>query len=368
MKNIYNLRQMVNRMPSQKYKALVVDDSNFMVTILSDILENDSRIEVVGKGSNGEEAIKLNEELDPDVILLDIEMPKMDGLEATKKIMSDKPKPIVILSAMGDKVANMAVKALDAGAVDFISKTSGSLSMDIRKKSDEILDKLVHAAESTPKSPEKEGKKKEKQKSRTGSKFKPKKQNYVVTIASSTGGTRALDELLSVIPPNFPAPIVVVQHMPPKFTSHLARTLNSKYSLSVKEAEKHEILNENNMYIISWGYHGVIKRWEGEAFISLNKKPKLHGVRPAADYLFQSASDIFGDKVIGIVLTGMGKDGAEGARIIKNNNGYVAVQDEDSCVVFGMPKTAIEFTDVDFVGPPKKIGNKLNSLMMEEID
>ncbi len=366
MKNIYNLKQMVHGMPSQKYKAVVVDDSNFMVTILSDILESDGRIEVIGKGSNGEEAIKLNDELDPDVILLDIEMPKMDGLEATRKIMSDNPTPIVILSAMGDKVANMAVKALDAGAVDFISKTSGSLSMDIRKKSDEILNKLVNAAESTPKSIEEKGKKK--RKSSKKSNFKPKKQNYVVTIASSTGGTRALDEMLSVIPPNFPAPIVVVQHMPPKFTSHLARTLNTKYSLNVKEAEKHEILNENNVYIIPAGYHGVIKKWEGEAFISLNKKPKLHGVRPAADYLFQSASDIFGDKVIGVVLTGMGKDGAEGAKIIKNNKGYVAVQDERSCVVFGMPKTTIEYTDVDFVGSPKNIGNKLNSLMMEEID
>lgn len=359
---------MLHEMPSQKYKAVVVDDSNFMITILSDMLESDGSIEVIETGLNGEEAIKLNDELNPDVILLDIEMPKMDGLEATRKIMSDNPTPIVILSAMGDKVANMAVKALDAGAVDFISKTSGSLSMDIRNKSDEILNKLVNAAESTPRSIEEKGEEKKKRKRSKKSKFKPKKENYVVTIASSTGGTRALDEMLSVIPSNYPAPIVVVQHMPPKFTSHLARTLNTKYSLGVKEAEKHEILNENNVYIIPADYHGVIKKWEGEAFISLNKKPKLHGVRPAADYLFQSASDIFGDKVIGVVLTGMGKDGAEGARIIKKNDGYVAVQDEDSCVVFGMPKTAIEYTDVDFVAPPKKIGNKLNSLMMEEID
>lgn len=356
---------MLHEMPSQKYKAVVVDDSNFMVTILSDILETDGRIEVIGKGSNGEEAIKLNNDLDPDVILLDIEMPKMDGLEATRKIMSDKPTPIVILSAMGDKVANMAVKALNAGAVDFISKTSGSLSMDIRKKSDEILNKLIKAAESSPKSL-KEEKKKEKDEKET--QFKPKKQNYIVTIASSTGGTRALDQLLSVIPPNFPAPIVVVQHMPPKFTSHLARTLNTKYSIKVKEAEKHEVIKDNQVYIIPADYHGVIKNWQDETFISLNKKPKLHGVRPAADYLFKSASDVFGNKVIGIVLTGMGKDGAEGSRIVKNNQGYVAVQDENSCVVFGMPKSAIEYTDVDFVGDPKQIGDKLNSLMMEEIN
>ena len=354
---------MLHEMPSQKYKAVVVDDSNFMVTILSDILESDDRIEVIGTGSNGKEAVKLNEELEPDVILLDIEMPKMDGLTATKSIMSDNPTPIIILSAMGDKVANMAVKALDAGAVDFISKTSGSLSMDIRKKSDEILTKLIKAAESSPKSI-KEEKKKEKEEI----KFKPKKKNYIVTIASSTGGTRALDELLSVIPSNFPAPIVIVQHMPPKFTSHLARTLNTKYGIKVKEAEKHEILKNNQVYIIPADYHGVIKKWQNETFISLNKKPKLHGVRPAADYLFQSASDIFGSKVIGIVLTGMGKDGAEGARIIKNNHGYVAVQDEDSCVVFGMPKSAIEYTDVNYVGNPRQIGNKLNSLMMEEIN
>ncbi|MFW6196697.1 MAG: chemotaxis-specific protein-glutamate methyltransferase CheB [Thermoplasmatota archaeon] len=353
-------------MPSQKYKAVVVDDSNFMVTILSDILESDERIEVIETGSNGEEAVRLNKELNPDVILLDIEMPKMDGLEATKKIMSDKPTPIVILSAMGDKVANMAVKALDAGAVDFISKTSGSLSMDIRKKSDEILNKLIKAAESSPKSlKEREDMENEAEKTK---KFKPKKQKYIVTIASSTGGTRALDDLLSVIPPNFPAPIVVVQHMPPKFTSHLARTLNTKYSIDVKEAEKHEIIKKNHVYIIPAGHHGVIKNWDDETFISLNKKPKLHGVRPAADYLLQSAAEVFGSKAVGVILTGMGKDGAEGAKIIKNNHGYVAVQDEDSCVVFGMPKTTIEYTNIDFVGNPKQIGNKLNSLMMEEIN
>ncbi len=348
-------------MTSSKISAVVVDDSNFMVTILTDILEENEQIEVVGTGGNGEEAIELNREKDPDVILMDIEMPVMDGLTAVKKIMSDNPTPVVIVSAMEDKKTGMSVKALEAGAVDFIPKTSGSLSMDIRKKSDEITQKVINAGKTDMESLELEkGKPIEKE-------FVPEKfKDNIITIASSTGGTRALDSLLSNLPSNFPVPIVVVQHMPPDFTEYLASTLNSKLELPVREAKDHDNIEPNNIYIIPSDYHGMVREWNEEKSIVLKKKPKLHGVRPSADYLFQSAAEVYRDKVIGVVLTGMGKDGATGAKIVKDNDGFLALQDEESSVVYGMPKSAKNKTTPDFEGTPSEIGKKLVDMFMEE--
>lgn len=346
-------------MASEKIRALVIDDSTFMVTILSDILEKDERIEVIDSGKNGVEALKLNQEKDPDVILMDIEMPVMDGLTATKKIMAEDPTPIVILSALANEHANMSVKALDAGAVDFIPKTSGSMSMDIRKKSDVITRKIIHAAKGEVKRVEEKETEERKLRSKRG-------KDHLVVIGSSTGGTRALDELLSVLPDNFPTPIVVVQHMPSKFTSHLAKTLDSKIELAVKEIVERDRLDSGFVYIIKAGKHGVIKSWQGNRVISLNEEEKLHGVRPSADYLFKSAAEKFQDQTVGIVLTGMGKDGALGAKMIKEKDGLVAVQDEDSSVIYGMPKTAKEMGGADFEGAPSEIADWLIGLFMEE--
>ncbi len=348
-------------MVSSNIRAVVVDDSNFMVTILTDILEENERIEVVGTGSNGEEAIELNRKKDPDVILMDIEMPVMDGLTAVQEIMSDDPTPVVIVSAMEDEKTGMSVKALEAGAVDFIPKTSGSLSMDIRKKSDEIVKKVIKAGETDLESLELEkGKPIEKE-------FVPEKyEDHIITIASSTGGTRALDSLLSNLPSNFPVPIVIVQHMPPDFTEYLASTLDTKLKVPVREAKDHDKIDPNNIYIIPSGYHGMVRIWNEEKSIVLKKKPKLHGVRPSADYLFQSAAEIYGDRVIGVVLTGMGKDGATGAEIVKDNEGFLALQNEQSSVVYGMPKSAKNKTTPDFEGSPSEIGKKLVEMFMEE--
>ncbi len=348
-------------MTSSKVKAIVVDDSNFMVTILSDILEEDGEIEVIGTGKNGAEAIKLNQEMNPDVILMDIEMPKMDGLTAVKEIMSDDPTPIVIVSALGKREGDMSIKALDAGAVNFISKTSGSLSMDIRKKSSEIIKKVKNAARMDLENLTKD-------KVKTVQKdFKPEKyKGHIITIASSTGGTHALDDLLSKFPNDFPVPIVVVQHMPPNFTSHLAKTLNTKLRLPVKEAKDHDKIKNNQVYIIPSDYHGMVNEWSKEKSIVLKNKPKLHGVRPSADYLFQSAAEIYRNKTIGVILTGMGKDGAMGAKIIKDNGGYLAVQDEESSVVYGMPKATKEKIKPDFEGSPDEIGEELLKMFMEE--
>ncbi|MEF8832907.1 MAG: chemotaxis-specific protein-glutamate methyltransferase CheB [Candidatus Thermoplasmatota archaeon] len=348
-------------MPSQKIRVVIVDDSNFMVTILKDILGNEDSIEVVGTGRDGEDAIELNKEKNPDVILLDVQMAEMDGLTALERIMEEDPNPIVIISGMGDKAGKMSVKALDAGAVDFISKTSGPLSMDIRKKSDEIIEKVVNAAKTDIESFERESKKLAKEK------FVPEvSSDRLIVVASSTGGTRALDNFLSIFPSNFPVPIIVVQHMPQSFTTYLASTLNSKLDLPVKEAKDHDEVKNNQVYIIPSGYHGMISTWKGKTFISLNDEPKLHGVKPSADYLFRSASEKFRGRLVGIVLTGMGEDGASGAEAIKSNDGFLAIQDKDSSVVHGMPDTAKKRAGCDFEGAPSEIGKKMVEMFMEE--
>ncbi|MFW6048352.1 MAG: chemotaxis-specific protein-glutamate methyltransferase CheB [Candidatus Natronoplasma sp.] len=348
-------------MAPQKIRAVIVDDSNFMVTILKDILEKEDSIEVVGTGRDGEDAIKLNKEKKPDVILLDIQMAGMDGLTALEKVMEEDPTPIVIISGMSDTAGEMSVKALDVGAVDFISKTSGPLSMDIRKKSDEIVGKVINAAKTNIESYEKEGKK------AVRGKYIPEiSEDHLIVVASSTGGTRALDNFLSTLPSNFPVPITVVQHMPQKFTTYLASTLDSKLELPVKEAKDHDEVRNNQVYIIPSGYHGVISTWKEKTFISLKNEPKLHGVKPSADYLFRSASEKYGERLVGVVLTGMGEDGAAGAEVLRNNGGFLAVQDKDSSVVYGMPSNALKRAGCDFEGPPCEIGKKIIEMFMEE--
>lgn len=346
---------------TNKINALVVDDSNFMVTVLKDILESDGRIEVVGTGKDGKDAIELNKERDPDVILIDIKMKGMDGLTAVKKIMSDKPTPIVVISGLGDEAGKMSVKALEAGAVDFISKTSGSLSMDIRKKTEVIIDKILNAAKTDLESFDIEERKVVKE-----SYSSTVSEDWLIVMASSAGGTRALEKFLSILPPNFPIPIVVVQHMPTDFTSHLAKTLDSKIDLPIKEAEDTDVIKNNQVYIVPSGFHGIINTDKENKFIALEKEAKLHGVRPSADYLFTSASKEYSDQLIGVVLTGMGKDGAEGAKRIRDKGGFVALQDKKSSVVYGMPKSAKEQAGFDFEGSPTEIGRKVLDMFMEE--
>ncbi len=346
---------------TRKIKAVVVDDSNFMVTVLKDILESDGRVEVIGTGKDGREAIELNKKMDPDVILIDIQMEGMDGLTAVENIMSEDPTPMVVISGLGDEAGKMSVKALEAGAVDFISKTSGSLSMDIRKKSDAIVDKLVNAAKTDPSLFFEE-----KQISK-GKKYSPSvTEDWIIAVASSTGGTRALDEFLSCLPPNFHVPIIVVQHMPKDFTGHLASTLDSKLDIPIKEAKDREIIKNNQVYIIPSGLHGFIDSDGGKKIIRLKSGPKKHGVKPAADHLFRSASEKYGERVFGVVFTGMGEDGAEGADHIRDKDGLIALQDEKTSVVYGMPKSAKEKAGSDFEGSPSDIGKKVLDMFMEE--
>lgn len=331
-------------------KVLVVDDSAFMRKAISKILSSDPEIEVVGTARDGADALEKVAELSPDVITLDVEMPKMDGLTTLAHIMHEKPIPVVMLSALTGEGTKATVRAMSLGAVDFIQKPSGTISLDIEKIRDEIIKKVKAASRARVKK----------------LKFKPIKKTYffrkrerVVVIGSSTGGPQALTLLLSALPEDIPASFLVVQHMPKEFTKSFAERLDSVSKLEVKEAEDGDKIKRGRALIAPGDRHMLVKNSE----VILDDGPKINAVRPAADPTMISAAHMYGDKVIGVILTGMGSDGAHGIRVIKENGGYTIAQDESTCVVFGMPKAAIATGCVDTVLPIEEIPKQLVEVM-----
>jgi two-component system chemotaxis response regulator CheB len=331
-------------------RVLIVDDSAVMRKLLSDILGGAEGIEVVGTARNGGDALTKVSTLRPDVVTMDIEMPKMDGLTALTHIMAEKPRPVIMVSAMDKRQADITMKALDLGAVDFISKTSGTLSLDMEKTSQTLISKVKMAARikvvkrraikispvSIPK-------------------FLSKNGDTVVTIGASTGGPRAIPEVLSRLPRDLPAGLLIVQHMPEGFTKSFAERLNWYTSLEVKEAEDGDEVVPGLVLIAPGNLHMEV---DGKK-IHLTDGPHVNNVRPSADVLMKSAAKAYGPRCTGVLLTGMGNDGAEGMKAIKNSGGKTIAQDKDSCVVYGMPKAAVELRIVDKVAPLSKIARNI---------
>lgn len=335
-------------------KVLIVDDSILMRRILKDALERHPDIEVVGMAENGREAIEKLEVLNPDVITLDVEMPIMNGLETLKRIMTIKPIPIIMVSALTTKDAEVTVEALMNGAVDFITKPKNLISdFDIFVK--ELQVKVLSIAKSKGKSvklieyPVKEAK------------YLGKQPKRLVIIGASTGGPQALYQIMSRLNTLIDTSIVIVQHMPPGFTKSLAERLNSVSKYIVKEAEERESLKSGVAYVAPGGYHLVLN---GEAF-SLSKDPPVLGVRPSVDVAIFSLVKLFRNNMVGVLLTGMGSDGARGLEEIKKNGGKTIVQDEKSCVVFGMPKSAIDRGVVDVVADLESIPIEIERMISE---
>ncbi len=319
-------------------RVLVVDDSAFMRKVITDILNSDPELNVVGTARDGSDAITRTLELHPDVITMDIEMPRVDGLTALKKIMETRPTPVVMLSALTHHAAPLTLEALELGAIDYIPKPSGSLSLDIGEIREEIIKKVKTAALARIRR-RKKHLKTPLRLSRTG--------DSIIAIASSTGGPAALAEILPQFPQNTP-PIAIVQHMPTGFTSSLAERLDQESRVEVREAEEGDILETGVALIAPGGQHMEVDRL---LRVKLNQKPKLHGVRPAADPLFTSLARHAGKRVIGVVLTGMGRDGADGVVEIKRQGGQTLAQDRDSCTVYGMPQEAVKTGNIDKVAP-----------------
>ncbi len=343
----------------QEIKVLVVDDSAFMRKVISDILNADPRIRVIATARNGEEALKKRRELRPDVITLDVEMPVLDGLETLKRLMEEDPCPVVMVSSTTREGARNTLIAMEYGAVDFVTKPSGSISLDMEKVGAEMRKKVILAAKANVTYARKP-------KKQTFSFFRPivKKpfgwRRKVVAIGTSTGGPKALKEVITQLPSNFDAPIFIVQHMPAHFTRTLAERLNALANIHVKEAEDGEKVENNTAYIAPGGYHMEVVTRDRALYIRTHLGAPKRGHRPAVDVLFESLANIDEIETIAVIMTGMGADGSEGLVALKRTGRcYSIAESEQSCVVFGMPKAAIKTNLVDDVVHLDKIANKI---------
>lgn len=335
----------------EKIKVLVADDSAFMRKLIQDILSMSSQIEIVGTARNGEDVIKKIKNLKPDVVTMDVEMPILNGIDALKIIMKDAPVPVVMLSSTTQKGADNTLLAIQYGAVDFIAKPSGSLSLDLAKISGEIIEKVISASKANLRSLSSNSREKKIFSSQIPNCSKielntrliwESTTKKIVCIGTSTGGPRALQAVLTKLPADLKAPLLIVQHMPPGFTRSLASRLDSLSKITVKEAENDELLENGTAYIAPGGYHLTVKRSARGLVIQLDQTLPINGHRPSVDTLFESISKIADYAKIAVIMTGMGADGSKGL-IHLNKSGKLKVIAEsiDSSIVFGMPKAAI---------------------------
>ena len=343
-------------------RAIVIDDSAFMRKMISDILNGDPRMEVISIARNGEEGINKIIQLSPDVVTLDVHMPIMDGMNTLKKIMQKCPIPVVMLSSLTREGAAKTIEAISIGAVDFIAKPSGSISLNIETIADEIRSKVYTASKAQIKNnlTMSSSTDKKKQISFDGHRF----EKTIVGIGTSTGGPRALQQVLVNLPATFTAPILIVQHMPPGFTKSLAERLNTLSSIHVKEAVHGEIIEQKTAYIAPGDYHMTVKRIGTTLAIHLSKDVPIKGHRPAVNVLFDSIAKLKQMNKITAVLTGMGNDGTDGIVSIKNTDSksIIIAENEATSIVYGMPKSAVNTGLVDYHIPLSEVSNLLVKL------
>jgi two-component system chemotaxis response regulator CheB len=330
------------------YTVLVVDDSAFMRRVISDILGSTDEFRVVGTARDGNDALRKVHQLDPDLVTMDVEMPGLDGLSALGYIMSETPRPVVMLSAYTTAGGEATMRALDYGAVDFVAKPSGTISLNLETVSDRLLDALRAAASANlamipVRVPARVLADAPPAARRLGLGEGPAPE-VAVAIAASTGGPRALAEMIPRLRTPLGAAVLVVQHMPARFTRTLAERLDGMEGLPVSEAEDGEPVRRDHVYLAPGDYHMRVVREGGETRIALDQGPTVWGVRPAADPLFRSVAEVYGARSVGVVLTGMGRDGADGLRDIVDAGGGGIAQDKRTSVIYGMPQAAAEHT------------------------
>lgn len=346
---------------SKKVKVLVVDDSAFMRKIISDFINSDSRLEVVGTARNGEDAIRKIGEINPDVLTMDVEMPVMNGLEALKIIMTASPLPVVMLSSTTKEGTNNTLLAMQYGAIDFIAKPSGAISLDLHKVKEDIINKVYIASKANLKGVAHKEKEQGKVKKIVENLNRTVATNKkIVCIGTSTGGPRALQQVLTKLPKDINVPILIVQHMPPGFTKSLATRLDSLCQINVKEAEDGELIKKNTAYIAPGGYHLKTKLVGTSLAIHLDQSEPINGHRPSVDVMFESLTSITAYEKIAVIMTGMGADGARSLVALKSEGNTVAIAEaEESSIVFGMPKAAIATNKVDEVTHLDKIASTI---------
>jgi two-component system chemotaxis response regulator CheB len=325
---------------SEPIRVLVVDDSALMRKLIPAILARDPSIAVVGTAMDGAFALKKIEELRPDVVTLDLEMPRMDGMETLRLIMLRAPLPVILFSTHSTEGAYSTLKALAMGAVDFIAKPADAAAGHLETIADQLIDKIkvAHRAVGRKLPPAVVAVDPPRQRKGNRSPLPP---NRVVAIGISTGGPNALQFVLSQIPSDFPASILVVQHMPEGFTEMFARRLDECCGLDVQEAKSGDLLLAGRVLICPGNRHMMVRRMPRGDMAVLSDGPPVNGHRPSVDVLYHSVAQEFGLTAVGVLMTGMGEDGAEGLGAIKAAGGMTIAQSEESCVVSGMPRAAI---------------------------
>lgn len=349
---------------SDKIRVLVVDDSAFARKSITKMINADSELEVVGTARDGQDAFEQVKSLRPDVVTLDVTMPNVDGLQALDLIMAEVPTPVVMLSAMTGENTGTTIEALEKGAVDFFLKPSAMSPAGRSEEALELITKIKVASKIPPLKLKVLGRVKSARMSRptvNGSKASTGRKKVLV-IGTSTGGPKALAELMPALPGDLPAAILIVQHMPPEFTNSLAQRLNTACSYSVKEAKAGDQLEYGNALLAPGGFHMLVNR-KGE--IVLDKGPTVCGVRPAVNKTMESVAGVYGKASLGVILTGMGNDGTDGAGLIKAAGGKIAAEHESSCAVYGMPRSVFEAGYVDAVAPLKKMAAQIVKMCSE---
>jgi two-component system, chemotaxis family, protein-glutamate methylesterase/glutaminase len=324
----------------KKVRVLVVDDSALMRKMIPQMLEADPSIEVVGTAMDGTFCLKKIEELQPGVVTLDLQMPGMNGIDTLKEIMRRNPLPVIVVSSHSTEGASVTFKALGLGAFDFVTKPQDATA-HMADTAAELIAKIKAAADCKVVRPGiLPGAAARPEKISAGKAAPP--PSKLVAIGISTGGPQALEFLLAQLPPDFPGAIVVVQHMPEGFTEMFAHRLDELCSLRVKEAQSGDMLQAGRVLICPGSRHMRVKRLTMGDIVVLNDDMRVNGHRPSVDVLFHSAAEEFGPRTVAVLMTGMGDDGAEGLGAVKKAGGMTIAQSEESCVVFGMPKAAIE--------------------------
>ena len=340
-------------MTKQKIKTLIVDDSAIVRKILSEELSRFPDIEIVATATDPFVARDKILKLKPQVITLDIEMPRMDGLTFLRKLMKHYPLPVIIVSSLTPKGSKLALEAMEIGAVDVIAKPGGSYS--VGDMSDMLAEKIrIASVANISRRFEYQTESERPEPIRALAETTHK----VIAIGASTGGTEALKEVLTKMPPNSPG-IVVVQHMPANFTTAFAERLNSLCQVTVKEAEDNDSVTPGVALVAPGNYHMLLRRSGARYYVEVKDGPRVHHQRPSVDILFKAAAKYAGPNSIGVILTGMGADGAEGLLEMKQAGAKTIAQDEKTCVVFGMPKEAIKLGAADRVVPLGQVAHEI---------
>jgi two-component system chemotaxis response regulator CheB len=351
----------------EKIRVLVADDSAFMRRCLRDILESEEDIEVIDTARDGREAVEKTLRLSPDVVTLDINMPHMDGLTALQHIMALAPCPVIVISSLTTEGALVTFEALELGAVDFVAKPGGTVSLGIKQVADEIVAKVRAAAFSNRKligrarsSRKSTAEAKKHEASGKKNECKVFKDEIIVVIGVSTGGPKTLMEILPRLPSDFVGAVLVVQHMPPAFTESFAKRLDQYCNLPVREASDGAAIEPGTITVAKGGWHLVVERDSKTARLRarLTKEPEDALYKPSVNVTMKSVlENVDGRNIIGVLLTGMGDDGANMMVEIRKKGGLTIAESEETAVVFGMPKAAIERGGADIIAPAYKISD-----------